>query len=211
MSTASYLRPPTACLLPLQPICFCAWWSGLGENMQSGLFFGLQLLLVRAPFCGWVDGSISVYIGQALCLLGQSETNSHQCTIHPLEACYVVDEPQMSPPWLLKLMVSYRTGIQWKCVSCPHTIHPAWYIDSSSNSTCAQCPVTLQIKIGWRQVKTCWLGSVSKMVLAHPFLHCLLRLVQGEQSLTPIVDWLDCFDWSSGLLSVLSTNLHSHF
>jgi hypothetical protein len=51
-------------------------------------------------------------------------------------------------------------------------------------------PVMLWMNPKW--VKTCWLGSVSKMVLAHPFLHSLLlRLVQGEQSLTPIVDWLD--------------------
>jgi hypothetical protein len=160
--------------------------------MQSGLFFGLQRLLVRAPFCGWVDGHFSVYMGQALCLLGQSETDSHQCTIHPsIGSLLCCGWTPNEPKWLLKPMVSYWTGMQWKCVSCPHTIHPAWYVDSSSNSTWAQCPVTLQIKIGWRQIKTCWLGSVSKMVLAHPFLHSLLRLVQGEQSLTPSVDWLD--------------------
>jgi hypothetical protein len=69
--------------------------------------------LSEHPFVAeWMDVFLCILDRPSAFWARVKPTATSAPSIHPLEACYVVDEPQMSAPWLLKPMVSYRTGIQ---------------------------------------------------------------------------------------------------
>jgi len=78
--------------------------------------------------------------------------------------------------WLVLVGFCSWIGSKHPWISLCSTRVFLWTSECKSNSTSAQY-VTLQIKFGWRTVKTCWLAQQNGS--GPSFLHSLLRLVKG--------------------------------